>query len=135
MGFFDRFISGQDTGDFPWHEVHSADDVNELLLASGHRTQVVLKHSPRCGTSFFAKSSLESMGEDILKTADVHLINVIRSRPVSQYFAEKTGIRHESPQLFVIRNDAVIWHASHYSITEEKVMAAIHSVSNDQLRI
>jgi bacillithiol system protein YtxJ len=39
--------------------------------------------------------------------------------------AEITGIRHESPQVIVVKNGAVATALSHGSITEERLAAAL----------
>jgi bacillithiol system protein YtxJ len=49
------------------------------------------------------------------------LIVVQRSRDVSTAVAEKTGIRHESPQALVLKNSKVVYHASHYDVTAKDV--------------
>ena len=44
-----------------------------------------------------------------------------RARDVSNALAEKTGIRHESPQAIVLKDEKPIYHASHYDVTAEDV--------------
>ena len=40
---------------------------------------------------------------------------------VSDEIARRTGIRHESPQAIVLKDEKVIYHASHYDVTAEDV--------------
>jgi len=47
----------------------------------------------------------------------VYLVRVVEDRPVSDYIAERTGVRHESPQVIVLRAGKVRWHASHGGVT------------------
>lgn len=42
-----------------------------------------------------------------------------RRRPVSDAIARRLGIRHETPQAFVIYQGQVFFHASHYAITPD----------------
>ena len=44
------------------------------------------------------------------------MIEIQRARPVSIALAERTGVRHESPQALLLRDARVVWHASHYQI-------------------
>ncbi len=53
----------------------------------------------------------------------VHLVDVIRQRPLSREIAAHLGIGHESPQVILIRDGAVGWHASHYDVTAETLAA------------
>ena len=36
-----------------------------------------------------------------------------------------TGVRHESPQVLLLREGRAAWHASHRGITGERVRAAL----------
>ena len=49
---------------------------------------------------------------------DYYLLDLLRHRDVSNAIAEKFGIRHESPQVLVIRDGEVVAHASHFDITQ-----------------
>ena len=44
-------------------------------------------------------------------------MDVRAERPLSQLIAARTGVRHESPQIIILRNGAVVWSASHGDIT------------------
>jgi thioredoxin 1 len=57
--------------------------------------------------------------------ADVHIVILQTDRPVSDAIAERTGIRHESPQAFVLKGGKSIYHASHYDITADDISAAL----------
>ncbi|MCW3489872.1 bacillithiol system redox-active protein YtxJ [Dethiobacter alkaliphilus] len=57
-------------------------------------------------------------------TVKVCRIVVQKARDVSQAVAEKTGVRHESPQVLLIRNGQCIWNTSHRSITKNKLAEA-----------
>ncbi len=71
------------------------------------------------------QKNVESISKDELGDSTLHLIDVIRSRPVSNYLADKAGVRHESPQIFVIKNGEVVWQASHGMVTADKLMKAL----------
>ena len=126
MGFFSRAKSDDDhTSKIPWKELSSTAEVDDAIMASNSNPQVILKHSPRCGISFMAKRNLDHMPK--LDNVGYFLIDVIRDRAVSQYLAEKLGIRHESPQAFVLKEGTVTWHGSHHRITDEVVVNSIQN--------
>jgi bacillithiol system protein YtxJ len=53
------------------------------------------------------------------------LIRVVEARAASDHLAERTGVRHESPQLFVFRDGALTLSRSHWDITAEVLAAAL----------
>jgi bacillithiol system protein YtxJ len=56
---------------------------------------------------------------------DIYLLDVLASRPLSQAVAARLGVRHESPQVLVLKDRAVRWHGSHYRVTAEAVRKAL----------
>jgi len=55
----------------------------------------------------------------------VYLVDVIAQRPLSREIAARLGIRHESPQVIVLRNGAVAWHGSHSDVSAEALAAQV----------
>jgi len=124
MGFFDFLKSKDDNGEEveKWNFLTTSESVQQVIEKSVSKTQVIFKHSPSCAVSFFAKRSLDSA--DILNNSDFDLstIDVINERALSREIAELTGVRHESPQLLIIKNKEVIWHDSHNGVNAENVI-------------
>jgi len=99
------------------HRLRSVDEVREALLQP---VAIIFKHSTRCPNSAAAYSQMESL----LKTnpqAPVWLVDVIEDRDISTEIARNTSVRHESPQVLIVKNGLIVWHASHYGITAEAV--------------
>ncbi|MGC4083497.1 MAG: bacillithiol system redox-active protein YtxJ [Vicinamibacterales bacterium] len=103
--------------------LRTLDEFDALIAASHTRPIVVFKHSPSCGTSAMAFDELSDLVEDGEGTA-VHLVDVLAVRPLSQAIAARVGVRHESPQVIVLRNGVVAWHGSHYRVTADVVRRA-----------
>lgn len=77
---------------------------------------ILFKHSPICSVSH----SVEREVQRFLQAhpqAPVHQVDVIAQRALSRGIADRVGVRHESPQVLVLRNGKVTWHASHFDIT------------------
>ena len=55
---------------------------------------------------------------------DRSMVEVVRFRPISQYIAQKTSVRHESPQVLVIVNGEVIFHTSHSEVNKVNIQQA-----------
>ena len=92
--------------------------LDELLERSRERTVWVFKHSLTCGTSTAAWSEFQRFAAEQPEDGAVYaLIEVQSARAVSNALAERTGVRHQSPQVLLLRNARVTWHASHYQIS------------------
>jgi bacillithiol system protein YtxJ len=127
MGFFDRFINTEVENEDPfWNSVTSEEQLDEILDTSIEKPLVILKHSNQCGTSFFAKRNLELINKSEHENVDFFLIDVIHQRALSRYLSERIGVRHESPQLFVIKNSEIIWHGSHHQVNEKNLKVALN---------
>jgi bacillithiol system protein YtxJ len=57
-------------------------------------------------------------------TRDVALIVVQQSRDVSGEVEKRTGVRHETPQIIIVRNGEAVWDASHWAIKSDAVESA-----------
>jgi bacillithiol system protein YtxJ len=102
-------------------------EVEPLIAGSGERPVLFFKHSLTCPISSAAfreyQQFLEARPAD---DATVYtLIEIQNARAVSDSIAERTGIRHESPQALLVRNGAVAWHASHWKIKAQALADAV----------
>jgi bacillithiol system protein YtxJ len=93
--------------------------IDDLVQQSHQRPVVLFKHDPFCGVSSAAHEELEEV------EAEVSLIDVSRQHDLKRRVSERTGIRHESPQVIVLRGGQVAWAASHFKITAEAVRRAL----------
>jgi transposase InsO family protein len=48
-----------------------------------------------------------------------------RERTLSRRIADRTGVRHESPQAILVERGRAVWNASHGAITRESLAAAL----------
>jgi bacillithiol system protein YtxJ len=90
-----------------------------LFELSHERPVLLFKHSNACPISARAYKQMEQF------SGDVAIVVVQKSREVSREVETRTGIRHESPQAFVLRNGEVVWSASHFDITSDAVESAL----------
>ena len=99
------------------------DQFDALLGASSGQPVVIFKHSPSCGTSAMAYDELTDLLEG--DGGEVYLLNVLSSRALSQAVAARLGVRHESPQVLVLKDGLVRWSGSHYRVTADAVRKAL----------
>ncbi|HWO96337.1 MAG TPA: bacillithiol system redox-active protein YtxJ [Bacillus sp. (in: firmicutes)] len=77
-----------------------------------------LKHSITCPISKAGYDEFAKFADEHTDIAS-YFLHVQEARELSNYIAEKFGIKHESPQAFVIKGQEVVWHASHWNITSK----------------
>lgn len=92
--------------------------LENLIIVSRDRPVVVFKHSNACPISSRAYREMS-------KLDNINLIEVQTAREVSLEVAQVTGIRHESPQVIILRNGIAVWNASHYDVDAVTVSEAI----------
>ena len=100
------------------------DQLDQLIAASSTRPVLIFKHSPTCGTSYVAQEELDVYLQDS-EPVDVHVVDVLSQRGLSGEIARRFGVRHQSPQVLLLVDSAVRWHASHYSVTSVAVARAV----------
>src|SRR5262245_24545697 len=100
----------------------SDDGSIEELLAQSHQHPVVLfEHDPYCGVSTDVEEELETLDVEVV------VLDVSRQHDLKRQVAERTGVRHESPQVIVLRGGEAAWTASHFQITAEAVRRAVEA--------
>ncbi|TYP92685.1 bacillithiol system protein YtxJ [Fodinibius salinus] len=123
MGLFDA-ISNTFSGssDDIWDTISQPSDLESIVDKSGNRPQLIYKHSNRCSVCFVAKGNLEQSSKQLLEHADMHYLNVVKNRSASDSVASKLNVRHESPQVILLDEGEVVWHASHGKIEGSKIL-------------
>ena len=102
-------------------------DLDEAVHHSYERPIVIFKHSATCGTSAFAFEEMEELIA-LEPAAEVFVVSIPFGRPVSNEVARRFGVRHESPQVLVVRDGAIVWHASHFRVTRETIASALAGI-------
>lgn len=108
-----------------YRQFRDPDEVQAAVAASTNRLLVIYKHSLTCGVSAMAEEQVLEAIADRDRDVDVYLVPVQSQPEVSRAVAARLGIRHESPQIFVIRDGAVVWHASHFRISAADITTAL----------
>lgn len=102
-------------------QLTSTEDLNQFVAESGKR--LLFKHSTTCPISATAYSEFQSFLQE--QSVPAAVIHVIEDRPVSNAVAERFGIKHESPQIFLLDDGQVKWHTSHWKITKDSITEAV----------
>ncbi len=105
--------------DTPFALVPDLTALEQLFAGSGTAPVVLFQHDPFCPTSARAHREMTQLA------GTVYLVNVARQHDLVHHIAERTGIRHESPQVLVLREGHAVWSASHGRITADAVARAL----------
>jgi bacillithiol system protein YtxJ len=93
-----------------------ADQIEDIINSSEEKPVLIFKHSTRCGISTMILKRFEN--KISTHTTPYYLLDIIKHRPLSNLIQDKFGVRHQSPQLLVIKNGKVVAHDSHYGVLD-----------------
>ncbi|APG59972.1 bacillithiol system redox-active protein YtxJ [Christiangramia salexigens] len=118
----EREVAKEEIKQVPWNDLNKLDQLEQLEKESYDKHVVILKHSTTCGISRMVLKMFESdysLGES--EDVKLYFLDLKAYRDVSNEVANRFEVRHESPQIIVLKDGAVVHHASHQSISAEKV--------------
>ncbi len=98
-----------------FNEINTTEELDELFRQSNEKPVALFKHSLTCPISAGVYREVSSAD------ADINIIVVQHAKNVSTALAEKSGVRHESPQAMIIKDGKPVYHASHYDVTANDV--------------
>ena len=93
--------------------------LDELIEQSRERPVLLFNFDPYCGVNAAVRRDVVTLD------ADVSVVDVDANHELGQAVAKKTGVRHESPQMILLKDGKAVWSASHFSITAGAVRAAL----------
>ncbi len=111
------------------HWIHLTDEgqLQEIVIRSQERSQVIFKYSSRCSLSDIIYERLQA--KCCPQSADFYFLDLIAFKGISRQVAEKFNIKHRSPQVLVIRDGECIFDESHTSIDPEELMVQAVAVN------
>lgn len=107
-----------------YKEVTSVGQWKDIVELSKQQPVIMFKHSTTCPISAYAYGEFTSYDAPV----NTYLVKVIENRAVSNEIESDLGIRHESPQAFLIKDGQAIWNASHRKITSKEIKRAVESI-------
>lgn len=100
-----------------WIPLVSTGQLSEIMERSVALPCFIFKHSISCSISSLSKHRLEQYWDLNDGEAEFYFLDLIRHRDVSALVAGAFDVRHESPQILLIRNGRCIYNTSHLDIT------------------
>lgn len=103
-----------------WIALTSMEELESLAKQDSYA--IIFKHSIRCPVSAMAKRTFEFESTLIPEEVPVYYLDLIKYRELSNEVANKWHVRHESPQILLIKGNQCIYHESHNDIEVAKVV-------------
>jgi bacillithiol system protein YtxJ len=120
MGFLKNIFGSSEPKEeklLPWKALTNVSQLAEIEQRSNTKTQVIFKHSTRCGISSMVMNQFVSM-YDLDADLDLYYLDLLSYRDVSNEVGYKFQVMHQSPQLLIIKNGVTFAHASHGAIND-----------------
>jgi bacillithiol system protein YtxJ len=96
-------------------EITDESEVEDVL---GAPEAILLKHGATCSISANARRELAGFTAGHPELPVVAL-EVTEHSTLADKVADQLGVRHASPQVFLLRDGRVAWHAEHFAITKQ----------------
>jgi bacillithiol system protein YtxJ len=94
--------------------------LDNLISDSKQRAVIIFKHSNACPISARAYREMQQL-------RDVNLLEIQAAPEISREIEKLTGVRHESPQVILMRDGKAVWNASHFDVNAASVSQALES--------
>lgn len=115
------------------HELTRVEEIDQILRESHERPVFIFKHSTTCPISDRALNEYQEFIRTHAGIAAFTLVIIRDHRDVSNAIAEKTGVKHESPQAILLAEGKAVWDDSHYEITTAKLDQVVMMYENGNL--
>lgn len=108
-------------------ELLEIEDLNEVWETSTEKPTLLFKQSTTCPVSAEAFVEFNKFLKDNTEDIGAFFVKVRESRPVSNEIAETLNVRHQSPQILLVKNKEAVWDASHMRITVDNIKSALEN--------
>ena len=118
--FFFRNSSSKDDPNIAFDDLLNTDQLLDAVNFSETMPFLIFKHSTRCSISSVVLRRFKKKHINI-DTVKIFQLDLIKHRALSDEIAEIFEVEHQSPQVILVKNKKVIFHASHYKINEMNI--------------
>ena len=122
MGLINKLFGGsletKEKKVLPWIGLTNMDQLDDIKEKSSIKTQVIFKHSTRCGISRMVMNQFVDSYDLNKNNLDLYYLDLLNYREVSNEVGYTFQVMHESPQILVVKNGVVVFHACHGAIND-----------------
>lgn len=106
-----------------WLPLENETQLDELNEQSKTKPCIIFKHSTRCSISAMAKARLDK--EEAQEAVDFYYLDLLAYRALSNKIAELYQVRHESPQVLLIKSETCTYEESHNGIRFDEIIEQV----------
>ena len=103
-----------------WIALKNISDLDQIKQDSQHNPQFIFKHSTRCSISKMVMNRFESKFN--LSSITVYLLDLLKYRDLSNQISFDYQVKHESPQLLIIKDKICNLNLSHTNINQFNIL-------------
>lgn len=103
-----------------WNYLRSLEDFEQLKKEATNADILIFKHSTRCNVSADSLAHIEQNWSESTK-AKPYFLDLLNYREISDQIETDFGVRHQSPQILLIRGKQCIYNESHWRIDVKKI--------------
>ncbi len=109
-----------------WENLQNISQLEEIKRMSDTKPVLIFKHSTRCSISSMAWDRMRRNWKDSdTEKVTPYYLDLISYRDVSNAVATEFGIRHESPQVILIKNGEAVYDNSHMGINYQEIIKLV----------
>lgn len=109
-----------------WNKLTQLSQIQEIKALSKEKPVMIFKHSTRCSISSMSLDRLLRKWKEVdTEKVTPYYLDLIASRDLSDLVAKEFRVPHQSPQILLIKNGAVIYDNSHFGISYVEIMGKI----------
>ena len=103
-----------------WIHLTDEDQLQNIIVRSQEKPQVIFKYSNRCYLSsvVFDRLQKDCCPEQI----DFYFLDLIAYRSISNKVSELFDVTHQSPQILLIKDGECVFNESHSEICLEEIL-------------
>ena len=112
------------TNNINWIQITHLGQLAEIQELSFNKPTIIFKHSTTCSISRMALKNFERE-YDLQDQVEAYFLDLLNFRAISNEIALKFDVKHESPQLLLIKNGISVYDVSHDRIDADKLKEQI----------
>ena len=109
----------------------NCDEFREYIETSSRQPLFLFKHSTRCPISFNAEREFLKFAAETPDSTNIIFLHLdlLKYRDVSDTIEEILAVRHQSPQVILVKNKKACWSISHSNISMASLNQAVAQFS------
>lgn len=111
-----------------WIHLTEEDQLQQLIVKSQEKAQIIFKYSPNCLSSDIAFKRIQE--KCCPETADFYFLDLNTYRVLSEKIISHFEVHHACPQVLLIKDGECIYEGSHLSINADELLEQAQLVTN-----